>query len=62
MKKYPKFFGFHYIFIEEDCWRFSKMDDSKKEISNLHDYRNNIMKNYGDLFWKISKIIESKYL
>jgi len=62
MKVPKKFFGFHYIFLETNCWRFYKIDDNSTNIINLTEHRNNFLKYFEEPFENISKILKRKYL
>jgi len=62
MKVPKKFFGFHYIFLEEDSWRFFKMDKFNADIQILKNYDNNFLKYFEEPFENISKILKRKYL
>ena len=60
--KNAKFFGFHYIIKNEITWSFYKMDSHVLNLYNLTSHRNNFLKEYGDSFEKVDKIILRKYL
>jgi hypothetical protein len=62
MKVPKKFFGFYYIFLEEDSWRFLKMDKFNADIQILKNYDNNFLKSFEEPFGNISKILRRKYL